>query len=77
MNHLKKHVIFYLGLAQLVLGWVATIDLKTLTFSAVAVSLSGLIAVAVKYVQANLPDDDSTTAVPTTPVKPAILGEVK
>lgn len=72
MNHLKKHAIFYLGLAQLVLGWAATVDPKTLTFAAAAVSLSGLSAVIIKYVQA-LPDDPVNGSVnPTTPVKPAL-----
>lgn len=56
MNHLKTHVMFYLGLAQLVAGWLATADLKTLTFSAAALSMSGLLTLVGKYVQQNLPD---------------------
>ena len=69
-SHLKMHVIFYLGLAQLVMGWAATMDIKTLTFSAAALSLSGLLTLVVKYVQVNLPDDNLPTD-PIPPVKPA------
>jgi hypothetical protein len=68
-SHLKKHVIFYLGLAQIVLGELASVDLKTLTFSAAAVSASGLLALVIKYVQANLPGDDPVP--PTQPAPPA------
>lgn len=74
MNHLEKHVIFYLGLAQLITGWAATVDPKTLTFSAAALSVSGLLTLMVKYVQANAAE---TPLDPTPPVKPAQLETTK
>lgn len=75
MNHLKSHIIFYLGLAQLVAGWLASVDPKEITFPAIMLSASGLIALVVKYVQNNLPDIEEK--VPTKPVVPVITGEVK
>ena len=67
-KHLKAHIVFYLGLGQLVLGWIASTDFETLTLPAVAVSVSGLLALAIKYVQANLPDESDF---PTQPAAPA------
>lgn len=67
-KHLKAHIIFYLGLGQLVVGWGASTDLKTLTLPAVAAAASGLLALIITYVKANLPDDSDF---PTQPPQAA------
>lgn len=78
MNHLKEHVLFYLGLVQLIMGWAATVDPKTLTFAAAALSLSGLLTLVVKYVKASLPDPTpEPEPVFTQPAQPAQLVKEK
>ena len=72
-RHLKQHVMFYLGLAQIIAGFVASVDIKTLTWSSGALAVSGLLMLVGKYVQ-QAPD---TSSVPTLPVTPAQSGEVK
>lgn len=66
-KHLKQHLMFYIGLITVVVGWAATADFQHLTLAGAALAANGLLTLVGKYVQQNLPDD------PQDPlVKPAL-----
>jgi len=74
-RHLKAHVVFYLGLMQIVVGYFAVDgDLPTVWLKR-ALAASGILTLVVKYVKDNLPDEDDVP-VPITPaLTPALPTE--
>lgn len=67
-SHLKKHVLFYLGLAQLIAAFLAADGDLPGRWVKYALGASALLTIIIKYVQANLPDDPVN---PTEPAQPA------
>jgi len=66
-SHLKKHILFYLGLAQQIAG-AAALAYPGAAWVSYALFVSGLSTQVAQYVKANWPDD---TSIPTQPAAPA------
>lgn len=67
-SHLKKHVLFYLGLIQIVAAFFAANGDLPGQWVKYALGASALLTIIIKYVQDNLPDDLSNP--PSGPTAP-------
>lgn len=65
--HLKKHVLFYLGLAQLIAAFFAANGDIPAMWVKYALGASALLTIIIKYVKDNLPDDSPNQPGPTAP----------